>query len=231
MCAQYVESLNTEEPVTLQNDEPEYVAHDLAQLFADGTLPIPPLPSACLPALQPVGPWLFATHDELGNLNFLSPASLKLLADKGNGASGLDDPTAFLVCGVEGHGVNSWYFQYIYAHSRLCMGISLPYGNAYAEADAADEQSAETKRLSAARDMLELCLHSTRGGQYFGTYENAQLLWGVCMVHGQESVFFRLCDPEGQVLLEGEGMETLLDFLQSCASSGDTAASSQWLRA
>ncbi len=125
---------------------------------------IPPLkvPDDALEHIQRVGKSFFSTTKYIHALsNILSlehmqeqykKISLYDSALKGLQQEANKNHLHFFGCGISGYGIQNWKFQYFLSSPSLHIMLSIPYGNAYGNAE--EERTMLTYSLT----LIELCL-------------------------------------------------------------------------
>jgi hypothetical protein len=113
-------------------------------LFQELGLPMPPIPSAFAALLSEVDERVYSTRPN-------APDSLTsfegLVAECVRG-----DAPPYLAFSYEGHGVESWAVRYVAVLPHVAVLLELPFGGAYADADA--DRAVITRRFAEAARLL-----------------------------------------------------------------------------
>jgi hypothetical protein len=118
--------------------------HHAKALFAHDQLPFPYLPMALSSALAEHSPTIFSTRP-------LSDTPYDLSAFLSELASNPAVPD-YAVIGFDGYGYNSWAVHYYCVQPGLALFIQLPWGGAFANADA--DRAAIIRMFSWAQDVM-----------------------------------------------------------------------------
>ena len=97
-------------------------------LFAEASLPFPPLPDDFASQLQPFGDRVFSTRElESG------PYAMNALVEEAVQGSGVAD---YALLGLDGYGVSSWAMHYVLVRRSIALFLQFPWGGAYSNAEA-----------------------------------------------------------------------------------------------
>ena len=156
---------------------------ELLRLLREHGMPPPPLP-----------PDLVEELEEEDDLVFAAETSDK-----------------FLHMGLTGHGLQSRRFQYALRVPGLDFQLSLPYGRAFGD------PKAENEDLRRGFALARLCLAAVERGLARPGWKGGRL--GVD--YDERDCSTRYLNTEGEAVYESDGLDTLLDVLET---SSDSAA-------
>lgn len=196
------------------------VIPELLEVFADHGLPLPPVPGVVLRFLEPVGPYSFSTH-----VSWTPVAGRYVVFELPPVDEELGVDTASIhgdihfYCGVDGYGMQNWSFRYVLMSPTLTIGLVLPYGSAYGNAEK------EKERIVQAYALIQSCLAITHSGESFGAYPQAHLR----VTLDGDGFYFVLTAKDGTTIQEGRRLESFLDLLTIWGTPEDGGLQ-DWMR-
>lgn len=169
---------------------PEGMAELLEQI------PLPPLPSEAIDALERTGIRFFATDGrELSPSRTQAADLARYFGNFSNPFPRASGRLRYLGCGLRGHGLQGTVFEYLLDAGSLRLGLSLPWDRAYGDPEE------ERSLLESGFKLMELCRrHLPESGLLTVFLDQTACIWS--FVEGEERI------------QEGDSVSGLLDFLQ-----------------
>ena len=183
----------------------------------------PPLPLAHIGQFHQTAPRFFATDDRPVRFRLDSPDDLDILLDrrpflrKGKDGSepspeGAAEPAApYVACGLVGSGLQGIHFLYLLDVPGLRLGLSLPWGRAYGDAEE------EVSNMEAGLRLAHICQRN------IADCGRMHIFLGPNTCHWTFE--------DGDSLCQGDDANSLLDHLTiNTASSSGEVPSHLWIR-
>ncbi len=194
-----------------------------ALMLERNNIPSIKVPTMALDTLQQINDNFFATENftqPLGTINTFermqeifdglemhSVLSNNSLQEQG------DNAVYFFACGMNGYGMQGWKYQYALISKKLRLMISVPYGNAYSEAEKEQEIIDYVTKFA---DFCQSNLVAAKGQRLS------------CLFTDQ--VFsYDIIDEAGTKICEGNKIASLLDMLAK--QGAGEGAKNLWIKA
>lgn len=174
----------------------------LQEFLAENALPCPPIPLALFPFLQERGDNFFATDWYAISRPFLFMEDMAaFLEDLQNEETDIQE-NGYAAFGLSGYGLQSKYFNYFLYIKGLTLAVSLPWGLAYAD------PQAEQNELKAAYELIETSIKLASKQNEQGQNNGGQL----SLLINAGSCVWKWADES--TVHEGNTLLSLVEFLE-----------------
>lgn len=183
----------------------------LQEFLDDNAVECPPIPLALFPFLQERNANFFATSWNSISRPFLFMEDIEnFLADEQE-ESGMQEKD-YAGFGLSGYGLQNKYFNYFLQIKGLTLAVSLPWGAAYAD------QQAEQDEFKAACELIEMCIKLASQSEQ-GQDEQNQNKGQLSLLINAGSCQWKWVDENA--VHEGDTLLSLVDFFEQHIDSTD----------